>query len=73
MSLCMRSVQLCLQRSALFLIARLVQKCKHVFLITLNARLIEGVDAQHIAGKTACLFEEVNKIAEFVLIDFRHL
>ena len=69
----MRSVQLCLQRSALLFIARLVQKCKHVFLIALNARLIEGVDTQHIAGKASCLFEEVNKIAELVLVDFRHL
>ena len=64
MIFCRLFSQLCLQSSLLVLIARLAQQCEHILLIAFNARLVERIYAQQIAGNSAGLFEEVDQIAQ---------
>ena len=45
------------------LIAGLAQQGKHVLLVSLYARLVEGVHFQQIAGQAAGVLEEVNQLA----------
>ena len=56
-----------------FLIARLSKKCKHVFLVALNARLVERIDTQYVAAHAACKLEEVEQLTKIELILLRDL
>ena len=55
----------------LLLVSRLVEQGEHVLLVRLDARLVERIDFQHIAADAAGFFEEVEELADVVLVDFR--
>ena len=54
---------------ALSLISRLVEQRKHVLLVSLNTRLIEGVDTKDVATDTASNLEEVDNLSEVILVE----
>ena len=52
-----------------FVEARLAEEGEHVFLVSLHTRLVERVDAEHIAANTASLLEEIEQSAEMVCVE----
>ena len=57
----------CFQCFFFAFVTRLAEQSKHVLLIAFNARLVERVHAEEIAGDGAGLLEEVDDLAEGIL------
>ena len=53
-----------------FLVAGFFEEGKHIFLVSLNAGLVERIYTEDVAADTACSLEEVDELAEDVLADF---
>ena len=66
-------LKLFFKNSAKLLITGLAEKRKHVLLVRFNAGLVEGVNAEHVAGNTASKLEEIEEVAEVVLTSLVHL
>ena len=64
-------LQSCFDRFRCLLVAGLVKQGKHVLLVCLHARLVEGVHAKDVAGDTAGTLEEINQLAEIELVEHR--
>ena len=57
---------MCIRDSCL--IARLSKQSKHVLLISFHARLIEGIHAQNVTAYAYRKFEEIEELAQAVLV-----
>src|SRR5574344_2412294 len=57
---------------ALSLISWFVEQCKHVLLVCLYSRLVERVNSEDIAADAATNLEEVDELAEIILVEFGH-
>ena len=57
---------------ALSLISRLVQKSKHILLVSLHTRLVERIHTEDVCRYATSLLEEVEELSEIVLVDFLH-
>ncbi len=55
------------------LVARFLEESEHVLLVGLYAGLVEGVNTEHVAADAASLLEEVDELAEVVLVEGRDL
>ena len=56
-----------------FLESFFAEESEHVFLVSLNAWLVERINFQHIAAQGATHFEEIDKFAYCRSRDFRNL
>ena len=54
-------------------VAGLAEEAEHVFLVGLYSRLVEGVDVEHVAAYSAGELEEIDELAEDLLVDARQL
>ena len=54
---------------ALGFVAGLVEEGEHVFLVGLHAGLVEGVHAEHVAAHAAGFLEEVDELAQVLLVE----
>ena len=59
----------CSQSIGLSLVAWLAEEGEHVLLVGLDARLVERIDAEHVAADTAGLLEEIEEGSEVVFVD----
>ena len=56
-----------------FFVAGLIKQGKHVLLVCLHARLVEGVHAEDIAGDTAGTLKEITQLAKVEQIGRAHV
>ena len=49
------------------------QQLEHIALVKLHAGLVKGVHAQHISGNAAGQFEEVEHLAQFLVVQLAHI
>ena len=64
----MKLTESCLESRLLILVAGLAEQGEHILLVAFDAGLVEGIDAEQIAGDRACLLKEVDQITEVVFI-----
>ena len=63
-------LQSCFNRFRCLFVAGLIKQGKHVLLVCLHARLVEGVYAEDVAGDTAGTLEEINQLAKVELVEY---
>ena len=56
----------------LSLVARFAQQCKHILLVGLYTRLIEGIDFEEQTAHAAGTLKEIDELTEVILIELRH-
>ena len=62
----------CLDSLRFLFVTGLVEESKHVALVVLYTRLVEGVNAQYITANTATLFEEIEQLTDVVFVELGH-
>lgn len=60
-------LQSCADRFGFSFVTRLVEQGKHILLVSLYTRLVEGIDTQQVTADAASLFKEVEQAADAFL------